>query len=59
MEYLESFVLSHPYLAVYAFFCADFIAMLMIAQKSRALIFMALTLAIVGSGLVPAGDLYY
>jgi hypothetical protein len=59
MEHLESLVVSHPYLAVYAFICAEAIAMLMIMSKSRALVFLAFSVAIVCSTLIPAGEIYY
>jgi hypothetical protein len=59
MEHLASLVASHPYLALYAFIWAEFISALMIAQKSRGLLFLALTVAILFSTLVPAGEIYY
>ena len=59
MEHLESLVVSHPYLAVYAFIWAEAIAMLLIASKSRALAFIAFSVAVLCSILVPAGEIYY
>jgi hypothetical protein len=59
MEHIASLVASHPYLALYAFIWAEFISALMIAQKSRDLLFLALTVAILFSTLVPAGEIYY
>jgi len=58
MESLESFVLSHPYLAVYAFCCTEVITAVMIAYKSRVVTVFAVSLALLGSVLVPAGNLY-
>lgn len=56
MEYLVSLVLSHPYLAVYAFICTEVVSAMMIASKSRALPFLALYVAVIGAILVPAGS---
>jgi hypothetical protein len=59
METLESFVLGHPYLAIYAFCCTELITAVMIACKSRSITFFAVSLALIGSALVPAGHLSY
>jgi hypothetical protein len=58
MEFLGSFVLSHPYLAVYAFCCTEVITAVMIANKSRVITVFAVSVALLGSILVPAGNLY-
>jgi hypothetical protein len=58
MEFLESFVLGHPFLAIYAFCCTEVITAVMIANKSRVATVFAVSLALVGSVLVPAGHLY-
>ncbi|MGA3045758.1 MAG: hypothetical protein ABSD67_04005 [Terracidiphilus sp.] len=59
MEHFVSLVLSHPYLAVYAFICTEAISALMIANKSRMLPFLALYVAVIGAILIPAGTFSY
>ncbi|MGA9670993.1 MAG: hypothetical protein WBQ94_17420 [Terracidiphilus sp.] len=59
MEHLVSLVLSHPYLAIYAFICTEVVSAMMIANKSRTLPFLALYAAVIGALLVPASSFSY
>ena len=55
MDRLESLVVAYKFVAMYAFCCAEVISALMIASRSRALVFIVFALFIVGTVFLPAG----